>query len=180
MSAQTRVNVRPATPDDATAIATVHIRSWQETYTGQIPADYLARLDDSIERRAGYWRRTIEGESEWVFVAEINGQVVGFASCGAAREGLGRFDSELYTIYLLRQAQGMEAGKTLFRAIVRTLCEQGFTSMIVWVLATNEPAKAFYVRMGAQYITDQEFELERLRLKESAFGWSRLCEPPTG
>ncbi len=37
--------IRPETPDDAEAIARVHVRAWQGGYAGLIPAEVLSRLN---------------------------------------------------------------------------------------------------------------------------------------
>ena len=47
------VNVRRASAADVPAIAEVHIRSWQETYVGQVPQSYLDGL--AIEDRIRTW-----------------------------------------------------------------------------------------------------------------------------
>ena len=38
------MNLRPAVPDDAMAVARVHVRAWQAAYHGLMPEDYLAGL----------------------------------------------------------------------------------------------------------------------------------------
>ena len=64
--------IRPATPEDAAAIASVHVQSWQETYAGLIPPDFLAHMTSAEmrERRAASWRATIDQAREAVRVAE--------------------------------------------------------------------------------------------------------------
>ncbi len=47
------VEVRPATVDDASGIARVHVQSWREAYARQLPADLLAGLEE--EPRAIRW-----------------------------------------------------------------------------------------------------------------------------
>ena len=38
------MNLRPAVPDDAMAVARVHVRAWQVAYRGSMPAQYLAEI----------------------------------------------------------------------------------------------------------------------------------------
>ena len=52
------VTVRPATPVDVHAIATVHVRTWQAAYDGLIPAEALAGLD--VDARAAFWGRVLD------------------------------------------------------------------------------------------------------------------------
>jgi hypothetical protein len=42
------VSIRAATPDDAVAIAHVHVESWRTTYEGIVPGEYLAGLDETL------------------------------------------------------------------------------------------------------------------------------------
>lgn len=51
------VELRVATVEDANAVATVHVRSWQSAYRGLIPDAYLDAL--SVERRTAVWRRIL-------------------------------------------------------------------------------------------------------------------------
>jgi hypothetical protein len=46
------VHVRPARPDDAAAVAGVHVRSWQAGYRGLLPDAYLEALrpEDRMDR----------------------------------------------------------------------------------------------------------------------------------
>jgi hypothetical protein len=54
--------VRDAVPNDAEGIARAHVASWQVAYDHIFPAEALARLDDTSDRRAAYWRREIEAQ----------------------------------------------------------------------------------------------------------------------
>ena len=49
--------IRPATVDDAAAVAHVHVSSWRSTYRGLMPDAVLDSL--SVERRAEFWREVI-------------------------------------------------------------------------------------------------------------------------
>jgi hypothetical protein len=44
-----------ACPDDAEAIARVHVDSWRTTYQGILPDEVLAGL--SVERRRAFWAK---------------------------------------------------------------------------------------------------------------------------
>jgi GNAT superfamily N-acetyltransferase len=46
--------IRRATPDDAPAIAAVHVRSWRRAYADVVDAQVLAELD--LDERAERWR----------------------------------------------------------------------------------------------------------------------------
>lgn len=164
------VSIRAATGDDAGAIAHVHVETWKTTYAGIVPEAYLAGLDEVL--RAKLWHEFL-GTNALVLVAEQNGRVVGFAHAGANREVLEECDSELYSIYLLRPAQGRGAGTALLRAIAAALEERGFRSLAVWVLERN-PARSFYEKMGAHLAASKVIEIGGAKLMEVAYAWRDL------
>lgn len=80
--------VRLAVPDDALAIARVHVDSWRSTYAGIVPQDFLDGL--SYERRAEVWRRSLtnpESQSVMVVAEDETGRIIGFAVGGPERIG---------------------------------------------------------------------------------------------
>ena len=164
------VSIRVAEVRDAAVIAHVHVRSWLTTYEGIVPKEYLASLNET--ERVPLWQDGLTRDIS-VFVAEIEGEVVGFASGGAIREPVHAYDSELYTLYLLKEAQGRGIGRTLLGAVFKVLVQKGFKSMLVWVLEQN-PAVRFYERTGAQYITSKQIEIGGVQLPEAALGWPDL------
>ncbi|ADJ43565.1 GCN5-related N-acetyltransferase [Amycolatopsis mediterranei S699] len=151
--------VRAATVADAPAIGEVHVRSWQAAYAGLIPADFLARL--SAETRAASWARRIGDGSGQVLVLEEDGVIAGFAAFGP---------SQLYALYLLPRFWGRGLGRALHDRVVEGMSGD---SAVLWVLATNERAKAFYVRQGwvdddgrqTETVDDGRVTLEEMRYR---------------
>ena len=101
--------VRPATVDDAAAIARVHVQSWREAYAGRMPADFLASLDEA--RFARNWENILADGVTDAFVAERDGEVVGWATAGPGRDDDAPRPRELEGIYLLAAAHGSGAGQ---------------------------------------------------------------------
>lgn len=164
------VSVRMATAQDAGAIAHVHVESWRTTYSGIVPEEYLAGLDEMLRTRL--WQESLAGDS-LVMIAEKAGVVVGFANAGINREALEGCDAELYAIYLLRDAQRHGAGTALLRSVAAAMAERGFKSLAVWVLERN-PARMFYERMGAHLASSKVIEIGGARLMEVAYVWTEL------
>src|SRR5579863_486033 len=114
------IAIRPARLEDAGAIAHVHVESWRTTYAGIVPDAYLAGLDETLRTRL--WHEWLGGGA-LIFVAEIDGSVVGFAHGGANREPVEACDAELYSIYLLREVQKRGIGAALLRSMAGALLE---------------------------------------------------------
>jgi GNAT superfamily N-acetyltransferase len=112
------VSVRAATLQDASAISHVHVQSWLTTYAGIVPDDYLSSLNEA--ERVPLWREWLVRDIH-VYVAELDGQVVGFVSGGQIREPLQEYDAELFAIYLLKRAQGIGIGTALLRKLAGSL-----------------------------------------------------------
>ncbi|QHT60827.1 GNAT family N-acetyltransferase [Paenibacillus lycopersici] len=168
------MRVREAHRSDAEGIAKVHVESWLTTYRGLIAESYLANL--TVERRLRNWLWTFDNlrKDEAIYVAESgDGNIVGFASGGSSRLQDGRYEGELYAIYLLRHYQGMGLGRQLFQCIKAALKAGGCSSMMLWVLRDN-PAAAFYEAMGGRVFERKTEIFAEDELEELAVGWDVL------
>ena len=145
------MSIRRAHPADASAIAVVHVRSWQAAYRNLMPPDFLDRLDP--DQRAERWYRSL-AKPAWprhgVFVAEEFGHVVGFARfCPCRDEDLDpETAGEVAAIYLLPAAWGRAHGRQLMTEALATLGAAGYREAALWVLDANERARGFYHNGG--------------------------------
>lgn len=168
------MNVRDAIPDDARAIAKVHVDTWRTTYRGIVPDEVLEGL--SYDRSEEGWRTAMEdrSRSNHLLVAEDEkGHVIGFAAAGALRDDVEGFDAEVYAIYVLEEHQNGGVGRQLMSQAAKLLQEEGFSSLMVWVLAGN-PARRFYERLGAKQLVEKEIEIGGVSLPEIGYGWASL------
>jgi ribosomal protein S18 acetylase RimI-like enzyme len=132
--------IREAAPEDAGAIARVHVDSWRGAYRECLPADLLASL--SVERRRAFWEGTLASSDASVLVADAGGEVVGFVSVGPSRSEEG--NAELYAIYVEPERFGTGVGRALMDAAVERMRERGYREATLWVLDGNERAERFY------------------------------------
>jgi len=170
------VTVRVASIADAPHIASVHVRSWQAAYRGQVPDDYLDSL--SIEERETIWSGILRGSdlpSSGVFVSEADERsVVGFAAISPSRDDDAETSTgEIGSIYLLPAFWGAGHGRALIERATASLREAGFAAATLWVLDTNLRARRFYERAGwrpdgAQKVEDRgSFSLSQVRYRRS-------------
>ncbi|MDN4607857.1 GNAT family N-acetyltransferase [Sporosarcina highlanderae] len=164
------MRIREAILEDAEAIARVHVDSWRTTYNGIVSDAYLQQL--SYEQRAENWRRGI-GRNALVVAEDESGKIVGFATGGKERTGNYGVDGELYAIYLLQEVQGQGIGKRLTKEIARNLKNQGFSSMLVWVLELN-PSKNFYKSLGGKPLAETMIEIGGENFNEIAYYWEDI------
>jgi GNAT superfamily N-acetyltransferase len=145
------VNVRAASPDDAAAIARVHVASWDAAYRGVIADEALDALTE--ERLAPEWRAEIDRAGErgvTVAVVEDAGALVGYTRYGPARDD--DLDparaAEVYGFYLHPDHWGRGAGRALMEHVKHDLRRRGFEVATLWVVQVNPRAQSFYRALG--------------------------------
>jgi ribosomal protein S18 acetylase RimI-like enzyme len=133
--------IRPATAEDAEAIALVHIETWRVAYAHILPREELERFSaERVARRAEMHRRAPP------IVAELDGEIIGFVSVGPATDA--GADGELYAIYVLPAHWGAGIGRALLQAGEERLRALGHREVVLWVLEDNPRAQRFYEAAG--------------------------------
>ena len=116
-----------------------------------------------------------------IFVAETEGgDVVGFAAGGPEREGDRTYGGELYAIYLLQEHQTRGLGRHLVSAVARRLLDDGFSSMLVWVLEDNRRACRFYESLGGKRVGRKTIVIGGADLTEVSYGWEDIAALAVG
>ena len=170
-----KITLRAARLADAAAIARVHVETWRVTYAGLVPDTYLVQMTES--KQAQMWNRVIRGASgpETVMVAASKdvpgGRIVGFGSCGRARDRPGT--GEVFTLYVGPDWQGRGIGRELLERLFAELRLAGLNQAIIWVLGEN-PSRFFYEAMGGRRVAEQSKPFAGVDLKEIAYAWPDL------
>jgi GNAT superfamily N-acetyltransferase len=139
--------VRRGTLDDVPSVASIHVRSWQRTYRGQVPDAVLDALD--VEQRASVWRRLMAQPEHVLFVGVLAGRVVGFSSLVPSRDaGAEPGTLELAAIYVDPDDLRSGVGRALMAASLDWARGRGDQALTLWVLDTNHPARRFYESCG--------------------------------
>jgi L-amino acid N-acyltransferase YncA len=139
----TAVVIRLASTNDCDTLAAVHVTAWHESYTEILPAAAFAKV--TIPERTAAWMRVIASANHPVFVAECDGEIVGFADGGPARsdQDLGQ-EMQVYALYLLNRAKRQRIGTQLLRSVMCQFLTSGASSACVWTLRDAIPARRFY------------------------------------
>lgn len=130
--------IRAPRPDEAEALAELHLRTWEETYSGRFPPS--AWGPDARAQRIRMWTAICtEPRSDWrTAVAEVDGEPIGIAHSGIDDDG----HRLLWLVYVLAGHHGTGAGQALLDAVL------GDEPARLWVLDGNARAIAFYERNG--------------------------------
>jgi GNAT superfamily N-acetyltransferase len=137
--------IRPAAPDDALAVARVHVRAWQVAYRGLIAQSYLDSLKPEIWAAKYALHRAGPG-SPTTLVAVDGETVCGIAMFGPYRGEELPNDGELLAIYVDPEYWHTGVGRQLIVATREGLRRAGFTEAALWVLDENSRARRFYER----------------------------------
>lgn len=139
--------IRSAAPEDALAVAEVHVRSWQAAYRDLLPKEYLDRLRPE-DRASRYEFGTSDPGRPSTLVAVRDELVLGFVTVMPARDMDVRGSGEICALYVDPQWWDRGVGRALMQAGRARLAMLGFRDGILWVLAGNIRAGRFYAREG--------------------------------
>jgi len=137
--------IRPARPKDAADILQIwneEIRQSFATFTSV--AKTRADLEHMISKKSAL------GHAFLVF--ERKGHVVGFATYGQFRGGMGYRHTAELTVYLHPAARGEGVGRLLLAALEDHAQRAGYHSMWAGISAANPAAAAFHERLGYERI----------------------------
>jgi GNAT superfamily N-acetyltransferase len=165
------VTVRPAVPGDSGAIGRVQVETWRTAYRGLMPDEAVDAFD--VAARQQLWRELLARDrppDSATFVAELDGEVVGFASVGRSRDD--EDEGELYAIYLHPSCWDRGIGRSLLERSEQWLRTSGFERALLWVLEGNERGQRFYraagwERDGRKVDTFQGAEVTELRYRKA-------------
>ncbi|KQY96781.1 histone acetyltransferase [Microbacterium sp. Root53] len=134
--------IRPIRDVDAEAMGRVHAKVWHETYDGLISSATLENV--SPRRMAELWTHyTSQSDEIRHAAALVNGEIVGFAASGPARDQDAPAPREFYFVYLLDSWHRKGIGRALFDAVV----DDG-EPLYLWLAERYPGARDFYEKRG--------------------------------
>ena len=173
---QNRRNIiyREAAVADIPQVAGVHVESWQKSFRGIVPQDYLDKI--SVENRILQFHRGFEQKYFYkMFVAESpETGVVGFADFGRSH-GENKSEANLYAIYFLPEFQRKGIGGSLLRLCQKEMLKHGFKSMSLDALEES-PYRNFYEKMGGKLVGTGTHTLGDIEFKTVVYRWEDLTK----
>lgn len=168
--------IRHATLADAERMGFINATSWRTTYTGLIDEHAFDAM--THEAMVAKWTRIITHyatNSSFVFVAEVDGEVVGYVSCGPNRHpDQSQFEWELLALYLLKEYQGKGIGNALFSEAVNEMKKLGVKSFILYVLSSNTPSRRFYESFKPDFTDTTKVMIDEIEYDDTYYGWSAI------
>ena len=155
----TSVHVRPCRPTDAPAVADAFLAARARC----LP--WLPKVHADADVRAWVARVLVFRPEVWV--AEIEGVVVGFAALG---------DEHLDHMYVHPDFQNRGAGSALLHEALR----HRPNGLRLWVFQRNAQARRFYERHGFVLLRATDGAANEERTPDALYGWGPLTPSPSG
>jgi ribosomal protein S18 acetylase RimI-like enzyme len=161
------ITIRLAKVDDAAALESVGRETFRETFGHLYPSQDLKAFLDSAHPADNYYA-WILSEAYGVWIAELDGQAVGYAvagTCDLPHPNVTPTCGELKRIYLLNRAQNSGAGTRLMCACFDWLAKPG-RRLWIGVWSQNYGAQRLYGRHGFTKVGEYEFPVGEARDRE--------------
>jgi ribosomal protein S18 acetylase RimI-like enzyme len=162
------MKIRPSQKSDAHSISCIYVETWQDTYLGVVPFDYLHAM--SIDQHEQAFLKELEHSRVISYVAEVNGRVVGFTTGGYERHGDTIYSGEIYTLYVMKNHQRRGIGTELVATLTGQFNHLGIYSMLVQVLKQN-PYRHFYRKINGVHLRTQHLPFAGEVLYVESYGW---------
>ena len=135
--------LRPAIPQDAIAVARVHVRSWQVAYRTLLPDGYLDQLRPE-DRASKYDFASTDPLKPYTLVAAEQDSILGFATTMQSHDAEPGSHGELLALYVDPDSWNRGIGVALIAAARARLVDLGLRQASLWVLKGNVRADRFY------------------------------------
>jgi len=167
------IDFRRASQRDMRDVALVHVESWQRSFAGIAPDNFLNSM--SVEKRLeSYADRASECGYTMMVADHPEAGIVGFADFGPPSLPF-EFDCQIYSFYLLPEYQRQGLGQRLFRRCVAEMNEAGKASLCLDSLEVS-PYRRFYEKMGGSVVGRDRHKLGNEDFETVVYGWDGLSD----
>ena len=149
MPSKMPIEITEAGVDDASPVARLHSLSWQASYAGILPDDYLK--NQATNERASYWSRALPSR-DYALVLLARDQTGPVAFIAIKEQVDPGYDATIEHLHVLPQMKGRGLGRLLMTEAASRLIANGHRSVCLWVFEDNKPAIGFYEKLGG--VTD--------------------------
>ena len=172
------ISYRSAKVSDYEGIYYVSCYSWEETYRGFMPDEYLDDRINNFEERSLRTKKYLEhlefeGEIENYLVCEVDGKIVGICQYSKTQNDNYADSGLLGALYVLKDYQGLGIGKELFRLAVVGLMNMGYKTMYLECLVGNK-AIDFYKKYDGEIIELIDYPISDFTVKAEIVYYNHL------
>lgn len=168
------MDIHEASTDDVEAIRAVAEASWEQDYPGILSRETVETGFDEWYGRDRLAVK-IEDPRTHVFVAAVEGTIVGFAHTFVDGE-----EGSVLRLYVHPDHRREGIGTALFDAVAETLFEYDIERLRSMVLADNDPGNDFYRELGFDRVSTDSTRIGNQQFEEHAYTLSRTNWAYTG
>jgi GNAT superfamily N-acetyltransferase len=164
---------RNAIPADAASIANVQVNSYQTSYKGLLPDDYLANF--TLQEQENDWMRWHNNYPNDILLVALDeqDQIIGYALNRKLETN--QTTGEILALHVLPPLKNRGIGRQLLAYSVFELKKTGCNSIFLWTLMDN-PSRGFYEHLNGQCVEEKVWIIEELnfKTKEVCYRWDDL------
>lgn len=142
--------LREGAPEDAEAIAALHVAVWRATYRDYATPEAYETLDAA--RRLPGWQSALAAPEARVVLAEAQGALVGVICAAPAQHEAFGDRLEIKHLYVSAAARGAGVGRHLLQTILADSGLRLGRGVALAVVQQNSAARGFYRAMGGREI----------------------------
>lgn len=174
------ITLRPVAPEDADAMAQIHVAAWQAAYSGMIP-DEVLRRNDLTQRRLLWRGLLVEAERRPmvdVALLESDGPgaeaLAGFIWTRHIDGADAAYQSEVIALNVRPEHWRKGVGRRLMAAAAGRLRGLGAESLYLWVFRDNLVARAFYDSLGGRIVDEDAERFGEVAVPRVAYAWKPM------
>lgn len=158
--------IRMLRQEDRAIIADIHCRSWQQSYRGQMPVDFL---DTALpQHMRTYWAAKDIAPRDICLVAEDADEIVGFVAA---------WDAEpvyLDNLHVASSHRSSGIGRALMREVAIRAQTNGRKGLDLHVVIGNDRAQQLYQKMGGVITATENKPLAGIDVPHYRIGWPNV------
>jgi ribosomal protein S18 acetylase RimI-like enzyme len=166
-------DIRDAAREDLLSIAQLQAASWKAAYRGILPDAFLDGDLESDRKQRWVGIADRMATSDRLLIAMHGSAAAGFIS-GWTTDAIGcdaGFDLHIDNLHVRPDLRGQKLGVALMRELSRRQSSDEKVRAYLWVLAGNEPARRFYLRLGGRVSDTQETKIGGAVIGETRIVW---------
>ncbi len=176
------IQIRRASSADANMLAEVGVATFVETFGHLYPPEDLHAFLDESHSPAAYAAALSATSPYALWVAECDGECVGYAQagpCSLPHDEVQAEDGEIKRLYLRNSAQGSGTGSALMEVAMAWLLRNGPRTLWLSVWSENLGAQRFYARYGFSFAQEYGFMVGQQRDREFMYRRPKSAGLPT-
>jgi GNAT superfamily N-acetyltransferase len=124
----------------------------ETTYRGIYPDDKLDNYD--FDKNTEKFKNIISNENVDLYVVIVDGEIIGYMSCGVPIRSYDDYEQKIGLLYLLKDYHGKGIGRALCELACEMLKMRGYDRFFVFYNKYNEVGRKFYEAIGGKLVEE--------------------------